>query len=76
MASEVSVHEEEECTKRPYEVVVQYNEKQVKATREWYEQQMILLEEEKVAQAEELMRIMDEKCMYSEIYNIKNYYFT
>ena len=56
MASEVSVHEEEECTKRPYEVVVQYYEKQVEATREWYEQQMILLEkkmEKKFTQAEE-----------------------
>ena len=55
----VSVHEEEECTKRPYEVVVQYYEKQAEAIREFYEQQMILLEEkmeEKVAEAEE-------KCM-------------
>ena len=34
MASEVSVHEEGECDKRPYEVVVQY-----------YEKQMSLLEE-------------------------------
>ena len=41
MASEVSVHEEEECTKRPYEAVVQYYEKQAES----YEQQMILLEE-------------------------------
>ena len=59
MASKVSVHEEEECTKRPYEVVVQYYEKQAEAIREFYEQQMILLEEkmeEKVAEAEE-------KCM-------------
>ena len=79
MASEVSVHEEEECTKRPYEVVVQYYEKQAEATRELYEQQVILLEEkmeEKTTQAEESMRIMDEKCMYSEVYNVKNYYFT
>ena len=59
MASEVSVHEEEECTKRPYEVVVQYYEKQAEATRELYEQQIILLEkkmEEKVLQEEK-------KCM-------------
>ena len=57
MASEVSVHEEEECTKRPYEVVVQYYEKQVEATREFYEQQMILLEEKlkKYQQQEEKM---------------------
>ena len=58
MASEVSVHEEEECTKRPYEVVVQYYEKQAEATREFYEHQIILLEEKqeklkKFAQAEE-----------------------
>ena len=38
MGSEVSVHEEEECTKRPYEVVVQYYEKLMS-------QQMSLLEE-------------------------------
>ena len=43
MASEISVHEEEECTKRPYEVVVQYYEKKVEATRKFYEQEMILL---------------------------------
>ena len=55
MASEVSVHEKEECTKRPYEVVVQYYEKQAEATREFYEQQMIFVEEklEKFAQTEE-----------------------
>ena len=56
MASEVSVHEEEECTKRPYEVVVQYYEKQVEANRESHKQQMILLEEKmekKAAHAEE-----------------------
>ena len=36
MASEVSVHEEGECDRRPYEVVVQY-----------YEKQMSLLEEKR-----------------------------
>ena len=65
MASEVSVHEEEECTKRPYEIVVQYYEKQAEATRELYEhlekkmekyQQQGEKMEEKFAEAEE-------KCM-------------
>ena len=53
MASEVSVHEEEECTKRPH---VQYYEKQAEATREFYEQQLTIPEEKmekKVAHAEE-----------------------
>ena len=55
IASEVSVHEEEECTKRPYEVVVQYYEKQAKTTREFYQLQVEKMEE-KFAETEK-------KCM-------------
>ena len=39
MASEVSVHEEEECTERPYEVVVQYYEKQINILKEKHKQE-------------------------------------
>ena len=44
MASEVSVHEEEECTKRPYEVVVQYYEKQMSSLEEKHKQEKSRLE--------------------------------
>ena len=43
MASEVSVHEEEECTKRPYEVVVQHYEKLIVTLQTKQQQQMRLL---------------------------------
>ena len=39
MANEVSVHEEEECTKRPYEVVVQYYEKQMNLLEDKHKQE-------------------------------------
>ena len=45
MASEVSVHEEEECTKRPYEVVVQYYEKLIGTLQTKQQQQSSSLEE-------------------------------
>ena len=45
MANEVSVHEEEEYTKRPYEVVVQYYEKLIETVQTKQQQQMNLCEE-------------------------------
>ena len=57
LASEVSVHEEEECTKRPYEVVVLYYEKQAEATREWHQQQMNTVQTKQQQQ----MSILEEK---------------
>ena len=59
MASEVSVHEEEECTKRPYEVVVQYYEKLMN-------QQMSLLEEKHKQEKSRLEEKYKEKLWLNE----------
>ena len=59
MASEVSVHEEKECTKRPYEVVVQYYEKQMN-------QQMSLLEEKHKQEKSRLEEKCKEKLLLNE----------
>ena len=69
MASEVSVHEEEECTKRPYEVVVQYYEKQMSSLEEKHKEEKNRAEKLtfELKQSEtKISKLEDEQTKYSK----------